>query len=97
MSRYVEQLFLLNVNAGPMILIDGAHCPLLVQALKFHYRYKRKKNSELEDAPEKLHPWSDLVDCLQYMAMGMSGGYISKKISPPTKSRRPPPRVAGWT
>lgn len=95
--RAVEQLFLRNVNAGPMILIDGAHCPLLVQALKFNYRYKRKKNSELEDAPEKTHPWSDLVDCLQYMAMGMSGGYISKKIAPPMKNRRPPPRVSGWT
>jgi len=96
--RAVEQLFLRQVDGGPVILIDGAHCPLLVQALKFHYRYRRKKNNELEDLPEKTHPWSDLVDCLQYMALAMTGNIVGKMMEP-TRARisSPRPSASGWT
>lgn len=95
--RAVEQAFLRQVNGGPMVIIDGANCPLLVQALKFNYRYRRKKNNELEDLPEKTHPWSDLADCLQYMCLGISGGYISALVSRSPMARAPRPRAAGWT
>jgi len=95
--RAVEQLFIRNSGNSPMVLIDGANCPLLVQALKFNYRYRRKKNTELEDQPEKTHPASDLADCLQYMALGASGGYISRRISPPEKVRRAQPSASSWT
>jgi len=96
--RAVEQLLLRQVDGGPMLLIDGANCPQLVQALKFHYRYKRKQNMELEDKPEKTHPWSDLADCLQYMALSTNANYTGKVImdSRP-RPRRPVPSVAGWT
>ena len=96
--RAVEQLLLRQVDGGPMLLIDGANCPQLVQALKFHYRYKRKQNMELEDKPEKTHPWSDLADCLQYMALSTNANYTGKVImdSRP-RPRRPAPSVAGWT
>lgn len=95
--RAVEQAFLRQVDGGPMVLIDGTNCPLLVQALKFNYRYKRKKNFELEDAPEKTHPWSDLADCLQYACLGLSGGYIAKLVTPKTVIRSPRPSAVGWT
>lgn len=96
--RAVEQLLLRQVDGGPMLLIDGANCPQLVQALKFHYRYKRKQNMELEDKPEKTHPWSDLADCLQYMALSTNANYTGKVImdSRP-RPPRPAPSVAGWT
>lgn len=96
--RSVEQLFLRQIDGGPMLLIDGANCPLLVQALKFHYRYKRKQNMELEDKPEKTHPWSDLVDCLQYLALSTNANYVGKMMmdSRP-RQRRPTPSAAGWT
>lgn len=96
--RSVEQLFLRQIDGGPMLLIDGANCPQLVQALKFHYRYKRKQNMELEDKPEKTHPWSDLVDCLQYVALSTNANYTGKMImdSRPRQSR-PRPSASGWT
>lgn len=92
--RAVEQLFL-RLNG---ILIDGVNCPLLVQTLKFHYRYKRKQTGTLDDAPEKNHPWSDLSDALQYLALAVNGNYIGNLIS----RRRPrvtgpKPSVASWT
>lgn len=95
--RAVEQLFLRQVDGGPAVLIDPEGCPMLIRALKFYYRFKKKRNGNFEDEPEKLHPWSDLADCLQYMAMAMIGDYIAKKIERARPERRPPPRVAGWT
>lgn len=92
--RAVEQLFLQHNG----ILIDGGNCPQLVMALKSMYRYKRKQTGTLDDSPEKNHPWSDLADCLQYMALAAHGNYIGNLIS----RRRPRPKVAklsaaSWT
>lgn len=96
--RAVEQLFLRQVDGGPMLLIDGGNCPQLVQALKFHYRYKRKQNAELEDKPEKTHPWSDLADCLQYCAMSTNANYTAKVMAASRpRARKPPPVASGWT
>jgi hypothetical protein len=81
------------------LLIDGNGCPLLIQALKSYYRYKRSKQTkELDDKPEKTHPWSDLGDCFQYAALGAGGDYVARAISDSTpRTRRPAPRVSGWT
>lgn len=96
--RAVEQLFLRQVDGGPMLIINGANCPQLVQSLKFHYRYKRKQNLELDDKPEKTHPWSDLVDCLQYMALSTNANYTGKVIADSRpRTRRPMPNASGWT
>jgi hypothetical protein len=96
--RAVEQLLLRQVDGGPMLIIDGANCPLLVNALKFHYRYKRKQNAELEDKPEKTHPWSDLVDCLQYLSLSTNANYVGKvMMESRPRPRRPQPSVSGWT
>ena len=95
--RAVEQLLLRQIDAGPAVLISATGCPQLVQALKFNYRYRRKKEGSLEDLPEKKHPWSDLADCLQYMALAMTGNYLARMIERPAVRRSPPPSVAGWT
>jgi hypothetical protein len=79
--RAVEQLFLRSINGGGAILIDGVNCPQLVHALKFNYRYKRKKTGDLDETPDKSHPWSDLADCLQYLALGVNGNYIGGLIA----------------
>ncbi len=79
--RAVEQAFLRQIDGGPMVLIDGVNCPQLIQALKFNYRYKRKQNGVLDEAPDKNHPWSDLADCLQYLCLSVNGGYIGKLIA----------------
>lgn len=51
------------------IVFDAVHCRDLVTALAGKYRYKIKKNEDIEDSPEKLHPWSDLADALQYLCL----------------------------
>ncbi len=81
------------------LLIDGANCPLLVQALKSYYRYKRsKQTTELADTPDKNHPWSDLGDCIQYAALGTLGDYTAQLIADTTpRPLRSRPSVASWT
>jgi hypothetical protein len=96
--RAVEQAFLRQIDGGPMVLIDGVNCPQLVQALKFNYRYKRKQNGVLDEAPDKNHPWSDLADCLQYLCLSVNGGYIGKLIARERPVMRGPRvSVASWT
>jgi hypothetical protein len=96
--RSVEQLLLHQIDGGPMLLINGTHCPQLVQAMKFWYRYRRKQTGVLDDKPEKNHPWSDLADCLQYMALSTNGNYIGKLISRSrAKPRGPGFSKAAWT
>jgi hypothetical protein len=81
-----------------MILIDGVHCPLLVKALKFHYRYRRKQNNELDDKPDKTHPWSDLVDDLQYMSLSTNANYSGRVMADSRPRKRSVPvSAAGWT
>ena len=93
--RAAEQMLLRRDG----VLIDGNNCPLLVQALKSYYRYKRSKQTkELDDKPEKTHPWSDLGDCFQYAALGATGDYTAQVIADSTpRPRGPRPSVASWT
>jgi hypothetical protein len=81
------------------LLIDGNNCPLLVQAMKSYYRYKRSKQThELDDKPEKTHPWSDLGDCFQYASLGAMGDYTAQVVADLTPRKRGPrPSVASWT
>lgn len=57
------------VEGEPYLLIDGTHCADLITALSGKYRYRRKKDGEAEDQPEKSHPWSDIADALQYLCL----------------------------
>jgi hypothetical protein len=96
--RAVEQMLLRQSDGGPMVLIDAANCPTLVTAMKSKYRYKRKLNDELDEKPDKAHPWSDVADCLQYMCLGVTGNYMAKVMRDSrARVRRPPVPVAGWT
>lgn len=92
--RAAEQIMLRHNG----MLIDGANCPLLVQAMKSYYRYKRAKTGALDEKPDKNHPWSDLGDCVQYAALGARGNYADALIRDTTpRVRGPRPSVAGWT
>ncbi len=96
--RAVEQLLLRQVGKGPALLIDGENCPQLVQAMKSQCRYKRRQTGDLDDKPEKTHPWSDLADCLQYMALSTNANYTGRVMNDGRpRNRRPTPTAAGWT
>ena len=95
--RAVEQLLLHQVDGGPQLIISDK-CGYLTQAMKYWYRYRRKQTGVLDDKPEKNHPWSDLADCLQYMAMSTNANYLGKvmaKMHPRTPQPIPP--VGAWT
>lgn len=95
--RAVEQLLLHQVDGGPQLIISDK-CGWLIQGMKHWYRYRRKQTGILEDKPEKNHPWSDLADCLQYMAMSTNANYLGKVMArmQPTVKRESPP-LGGWT
>jgi hypothetical protein len=95
--RAVEQLLLHQVDGGPMLIISDK-CKILISAMKYWYRYRRKQTGVLEDKPEKTHPWSDVADCLEYMAMSTNANYLGKvmaNLNPPPP--RPPPPKLAWT
>lgn len=76
----VDQFLTRTVDGRPGILIDPA-ADMLIKALAGKYRYKIKKPGTVDvqvedDTPEKLHPWSDLADALQYLCLHADGGTV---------------------
>ena len=57
---------------------------MLVRALNGGYRFGKTKAGQTKPLPEKLHPFSDLADALQYVCLVVNSGladYIAKKIA----------------
>jgi hypothetical protein len=106
--RGVEQFFVRNVQGGPAILIDGTRCPTLVAALNGQYKYEIDQDPSggtyQKTVPEKLHPWSDVADALQYVCLvtGNAGAYawVLGRIVQAIRPRRPmrvAPSALAWT
>ena len=73
----VDNFLTRMVDGKPSILLDPT-LKELIQALAGKYRYKTKKagtrDEQTADEPEKLHPWSDLADALQYLCLHADNG-----------------------
>lgn len=98
--RAVEKWMSRLSGGGAGLRFDLAWCPLLVQAVGSKYRYKKLKSGELDLKPEKLHPWSDLADALQYAALGSSKAIMSRALriqDVGTEYRQQPISAAAWT
>lgn len=96
----VEKLFRTSVSGEPGIMINRSGCPTLISALGNKYRYRRKRDGQMEDLPEKLHPWSDVCDALQYFCLGMNANLVGKIMAREAKRlnfQRPVINPAGWT
>jgi hypothetical protein len=99
----VEQMLFQQRDGGPAIVIDRQRCPLLVRALNGAYRYGKTKDGQTKPLPEKLNPWSDLCDALEYVCLVFNVGLvdrIAKRLRPrqnrkSKEERRVDPR--GWT
>lgn len=103
----VEALLNSNISGRPRLIIDGARCPRLVQALHSKYLFGKRKDGENRPYPEKKHPWSDVADALQYIALCVQGGYqqairedmMRRQMRAGGSVVRRPPRVSrkAWT
>lgn len=94
--RAVEKWFLQQRDGGAALLIDP-RCTVLIQALKSKYRYLKRKGGELNLTPDKTHPFSDVVDSLQYSILGYSDRIITRFTRPRRGADREAPSDAGWT
>lgn len=98
--RAVENVLLRNVGKQSAALIDARHCPNLVRALAYYYRYKRHRNGTLDALPEKNHPWSDLADCYQYACCSLDGSAEQRALSwerAMNAPRKAPISAKAWT
>jgi len=93
--RAVEKWLLSQRDGGPALLISPT-CPTLILSMRSRYRYARTKGGVMQAIPEKLHPYSDICDALQYGVLGCSGTVLARLI----KVRRgETPRISSkaWT
>lgn len=72
-----------TINGQPAILFDKAGCAPLILALRSKYRYKVNTKGEVDETPDKSHPWSDLADSLQYVCLHTDNGatFGAKRVS----------------
>lgn len=100
----VEGFLLKEYADGHSIYIDQDKCPTLMKALTIKYRYARRRNGQLAPQPEKTNPWSDVVDCLQYVCLAAGSGlgdYVSARMATITNVVKQAPRgrisAGAWT
>jgi len=95
----VEKLMRSTIMGQPALQISREGCPVLIQALGNRYRYRRRRDGQLDDMPEKLHPWSDVCDALQYFALGTSMNLTGRVMmrDRPRITQQQPISAAGWT
>jgi hypothetical protein len=96
----VERLLRQTTMGEPALQISRAGCPTLIRAMGNRYRYRRKRDGQFDDIPEKLHPWSDVCDALQYFCLGTQAnltGRVMARDRPRFQTHREPVSAAGWT
>ena len=94
----VEKMLRQTIAGEGGIQISRIGCPILIRAMASQYRYRRRRDGQLDDVPEKNHPASDVADCLQYACLSVSADLSSRVLA----KYRPRPVVkrftaAAWT
>jgi hypothetical protein len=97
----VERVLRQQIVGEPGLQINRGGCPTLITSLGNRYRYRKRKDGQLEDKPEKLHPWSDICDALQYLCLGAQMNLAARVVRRDTRRAaaldRPRVSAAGWT
>jgi len=89
--------YLTRMTEGkPAVLLCPTGAAPLVQALAGKYRYKVKTSGEMEDKPEKSHPWSDIADAFQYACLHADGGTTFGMNALTSKKREVKPAPVRW-
>ena len=97
--RAVDKRLSTLIDGKPAFLIDKNQCPLTTKALQSQYRYKKRKDGELEPVPEKSHPWSDYADAIQYACLGSHSSVQARAIQflKQKTIKYHTPQSAAWT
>jgi hypothetical protein len=90
----VDRFLLRSIDGEPGHLIDPT-CKLLINALRGGYRYKMKRNGEMEDSPEK-NASSHIADAHQYACLHADGSATGVTLEAPRKEIKKIPSY-GWT
>ena len=106
--RGVEGFLVRQIGGKPAIVFDPTRCPTLVAAMNGQYKFTvtldQSGGTFQKSVPEKLHPWSDVADALQYVCLvtGNAGAYawvlgrVASRTRPARPVRRPISALA-WT
>lgn len=70
----VDQFLTRTVDGKPAFLANKDGCGPLISALRGRYRYKMNTKGEVDESPEKNHPWSDVADACQYLCLHADNG-----------------------
>lgn len=70
----VDQFLTRTVDGKPAFLVSREGAQPLISALRGRYRYKVNTKGEVDESPEKSHPWSDVADALQYFCLHADNG-----------------------
>jgi hypothetical protein len=83
------------IDGGPGVLIDPVDCQPLIRALGGRYRYKRRKDGEMDDTPEKNEA-SHVADSCQYLCLHADADQSGRLLG---AKRREVRRISavGWT
>jgi hypothetical protein len=73
---------------GPMIRIDAINCPNLVLGFAGQYKFTKRRDGSTPPTPDKNHPYSDVMDALQYAATEYQAGG-SDRVTMKLKKMRP--------
>ena len=96
--RAVERYLHTQVQGGGGLLIDRRWNKDLIRAVTHDYRYKRSKDKNLSEVPEKGHPESDLADGLQYLCLSADSTVVARELARMNVPKiKRPVNAAGWT
>jgi hypothetical protein len=99
--RAVDEMLSKQFGGEPAVIFDSMGCADLIRALQASYRYKRDNKGQLSPAPEKKHPWSDLVDGFGYLCLGQSAAGRGQTLRVMRRANvaraKPAPPVGAWT
>lgn len=70
----VDQFLTRTVDGKPAFLVNKEGCQPLISALRGRYRYKVNTKGDVDESPEKNHPWSDIADACQYLCLHADNG-----------------------
>jgi hypothetical protein len=98
----VERLLRQTVMGEPALQISRVGCPTLIRSMGNYYRYRRRRDGQLDDLPEKLHPWSDICDAMQYFCLGTQANLTGRVLARERRffqglNAQPAVSAAGWT